>query len=339
MIQAYIQRVVAGESLSEADAAAAMGAIMGGEATPAQIGAFLTALRMKGETVDEVVGFVRVMREKATPIRASRTPLVDTCGTGGDHSGTFNISTAAAFVVAGTGVAVAKHGNRAATSQSGSADVLRALGVNVEANPEVVARCIDEAGIGFLFAVALHGAMKHAIGPRREIGIRTVFNILGPMTNPAGAKHQLIGVFSADWVEPIAQTLRKLGTAHALVVHGNDGLDEITTTAPSLIAELRGGSVSINEFDPLDLGIARAEPDALKGGTPDENAAALRALLSGEPGALRDVVVLNAAGALIAADAANDWRDGLAQAKESIDSGAALARLNNLVRVSGEAHR
>lgn len=334
MIQLWIQRLVERQDLTEEESADAMNAMMAGEATPAQIAAFMTALRMKGETVAEVTGCARAMRQKATPIRSSRRPLLDTCGTGGDHSGSFNISTAAAFVAAGAGAVVAKHGNRAATSQSGSADVLRVLGVNVEAEPDVIERCLEEVGIAFLFAPKLHGAMRHAIGPRREIGIRTVFNLLGPLTNPAQADCQLLGVFDGAWTEPLAQVLKNLGSSRALVVHGSDGLDEITTTTTTRISELHNGLVVTYDFDPRTVGIPLATPEALKGGSAESNARALRAVLNGAPGPLRDVVLLNAAGALIAAGLADNFSTGLALAERSIDSGAARAKLEALIRVS-----
>lgn len=334
MIQLLIQRLVERQDLTEEESAVAMNAIMSGEATPAQIAAFMTALRMKGETVAEVTGCARAMRQKATPIRSSRRPLLDTCGTGGDHSGSFNISTAAAFVAAGVGAVVAKHGNRAATSQSGSADVLRALGVNVEAEPEVVERCLEEVGIAFLFAPKLHGAMRHAIGPRREIGIRTVFNLLGPLTNPAQADCQLLGVFDGAWTEPLAKVLKNLGSSRALVVHGSDGLDEITTTTTTRISELRNGRVTTYEFDPRTVGIPLVSPEVLKGGSAESNAQTLRAILNGAPGPLRDVVLLNAAGALVAAGLAESFPTGLALAERSVDSGAAQAKLEALIRVS-----
>jgi anthranilate phosphoribosyltransferase len=335
MIQEAIQRLVERKDLSEAEATGAMNAIMTGAATPVQIGAFLTALRMKGETVEEVVGLARVMRNMATAIHTERRPLVDTCGTGGDGSHTFNISTAAAFVVAGGGVAVAKHGNRAASSRCGSADVLSALGVNVAASVEVVERCLDEVGIGFLFAPALHGAMKHAIGPRRELGIRTVFNILGPLTNPAGADCQLLGVFDGAWARPLAEVLGRLGSVRALVVHGADGLDELTTTTTNHVAELRGGDVSTYDLDPAALSMVQGDSTALKGGDADENAAILRAVLCGEEGPRRDIVLLNAAGAFVAAGVARDFRDGLEMARESVDSGSAMGKLDELIRASG----
>jgi anthranilate phosphoribosyltransferase len=337
MIQEAIQALVDGRDLTEDQASSSMDEIMSGAATPAQIGSFITALRMKGETVDEVTGLAAAMRANATPITANRSPLVDTCGTGGDGSNTFNISTTAAFVVAGAGVAVAKHGNRAASSQCGSADVLRELGVNVDADPATVARCVDEAGIGFLFAVKLHGAMKHAIGPRREIGVRTVFNILGPMTNPAGARRQLIGVFDGAWTDRIATALGRLGSERALVVHGSDGLDEITITGPTRVSELSDGVVRTYELDPRDLGFSYAAAETLTGGDATENAATLQAILTGTDGPRRDIVLLNAAAALVAAGSANDMEDGLDTARESIDSGAAASRLHDLIRVSNEA--
>ncbi|MBT3268071.1 anthranilate phosphoribosyltransferase [Candidatus Poribacteria bacterium] len=334
MIHEAIQGLVDGRDLTQMDATSAMAEIMTGDATPAQIGAFVTALRMKGETVDEVTGLAAAMRGKATPIAVTRSPIVDTCGTGGDGSHTFNISTAAAFVVAGAGVAVAKHGNRAASSQCGSADVLLELGVNVDADPEVVGRCVDEAGIGFLFAVKLHGAMKHAIGPRREIGIRTVFNILGPMTNPAGARHQLIGVFDAAWTERIAGALGRLGSDRAFVVHGSDGLDEITVTGTTRVSELRDGAVRTSDLDPRDLGFDLAAADTLKGGDAGENAGILRDVLGGAAGPRRDIVLLNAAAALVAVGAADDMTAGVVAAADSVDSGRAAERLADLVRVS-----
>lgn len=337
MIQEAIQALVDREDLTRAQATAAMDEIMTGDATPAQIGSFITALRMKGETVDEVTGLAAAMRDKATPISVNRSPIVDTCGTGGDGSHTFNISTTAAFVVAGAGVAVAKHGNRAASSQCGSADVLRELGVNVDAEPPVVGRCVDEAGIGFLFAIRLHGAMKHAIGPRREIGVRTVFNILGPMTNPAGALHQVIGVFDGAWTERIANALGSLGSRHALVVHGHDGLDEITITGSTRVSELHDGSVTTYDLDPREYGFKLASPDALKGGEAPENAEILRDVLAGSSGARRDIVLLNAAAALMAVEAVTEIAAGVDVARDAIDSGRAAQCLTDLVKVSNSA--
>jgi anthranilate phosphoribosyltransferase len=307
---------------------------MAGEATPAQIGAYLTALRMKGETVPEITGSVRAMRRSALAVQPAVSPmdLVDTCGTGGDGAGTFNISTSAAFVVAGTGQKVAKHGNRSVSSKSGSADVLLALGVNLDLTPEQVAQAIDRVGIGFLFAPKLHPAMKHAIGPRRELGVRTIFNILGPLTNPAGARSQLIGVYDGKLTEPLAEVLGELGSTGAYVVHGHGGLDELTTTGPNRVSRLRAGDVVTETFDPADLGFTRANPADLTGGTAEENAEITRNILAGrEHGARRDVVVLNAAAALVAAGKATDLAGGLGLANQSIDSGAAQTVLDNFV--------
>ena len=333
-IREAIAHVMQHHALTEDEAYAVMHQIMAGEATPAQIGGYLVALSMKGETVAEIAGSARAMREHAVVVHhRTEGPLVDTCGTGGDHSGTFNISTTVAFVVAGAGVPVAKHGNRSITSRSGSADVLKALGVNLDLTPEQVGRCIDEVGIGFLYAIYHHPAMKHAIGPRRELGVRTIFNILGPLTNPASASHQVMGVFSPGLVEPIAHVLGRLGVRAAYVVHGADGLDEFSTTGVNRVAHLVMGDVTTFEFDPLDLGLPRAHLRDLMGGSPEENAAILRAILSGEEqGPKRDIVLLNAAAALSTED--GDWEGGLARARESIDSGAALARLDALIALS-----
>ncbi len=326
-IKTAINRVMSGQSLTADEAEAVMSQIMAGEATPAQIGGYLMALRVKGETVEEITGSARAMRRssvKVTPATPAEQ-LVDTCGTGGDGSGTFNISTTAAFVVAGTGQKVAKHGNRAASSKSGSADVLAALGVNLELTPEQVAEAIDEVGIGFLFAVKHHPAMKHAIGPRRELGVRTIFNALGPLTNPAGAKSQVIGVYDEALTEPLARVLGELGCRGAFVVHGHGGLDELTTTGPNRVSCLQHGQVVTQLIDPIDLGFNRAEPAELLGGTAEENAQITRGILSGQTNsARRDVVVLNAAAALVAAGRANDLAEGINQAAESINSGAAL---------------
>lgn len=330
MIREAIQRVVDGHHLTEADTVDTMNEIMSGEATPAQIACFITALRLKGETIEEITGAARVMREKATRIQTKHPFVVDTCGTGGDGSHTFNISTTAAFVVAGAGIPVAKHGNRAASSQSGSADVLKALGVNIEIPPEQVGACIDDVGIGFLFAVALHGAMKHAIGPRREIGIRTIFNVLGPLTNPAGAQAQVIGVYAPELTEPLANVLNNLGSRHAFIVHGGDGLDEITTTTMTQVSELANGSVKTYTLDPTELGIATAQPADLVGGTPEENAEITSGILKGEQGPKQDIVLLNAAAAIVAGGKAGDLKEGLTLAIESIDSGKALGKLGGL---------
>ncbi len=333
LIKDAIRRVVEGEVLSEAEAAAAMNAIMDGIATPAQVSCFITALRMRGETVEEITGFVRVMREKSLAVSSSRTPLVDTCGTGGDKLKTFNISTAAAFVVAGAGVAVAKHGNRAASGKCGSADVLEALQVEFALTAADAGDCIDECGIGFLFAPALHPAMKHAVGPRKEIGIRTVFNILGPMTNPAGASYQVVGVFSPALCEPMARVLGNLGTERAMVVHGLDGIDECSTFCDTLVAELRDGEVTMKTLTPADFGTERASVESLSSGqTPEENAATLISVLNGEKCPRREIVLINAAAALYVTGKAASLPEGREIAGESIDSGAAINALENLKR-------
>jgi anthranilate phosphoribosyltransferase len=334
MIQEAIQKLVSGQDIGGDGAREVMEQIMSGQATDAQIGAFLIALRLKGETVDEIAGCARVMREKATPVQTKRTDLVDTCGTGGDGSGTFNISTAVAFVAAGAGLGVAKHGNRAMSSQCGSADVLAELGVNIEISPEKVGRCIDEAGIGFLFAPALHGAMKHAIGPRREIGTRTVFNVLGPLTNPAGAKCQLIGVYAPELTDKIAGVLGELGSQRAFVVHGCDGLDEITLTGPTRVSELRDGKVQTRDINPADFGLAVVDAAALKGGDAAANAQILRDVLDGKEGPALDIVLINAAAAIVAGGMAETLEEGLEKARTAVAGGAARAALEKLIAVS-----
>ena len=334
MIQEAIKDLIARADLGRAKMRAVMEQIMSGQATDAQIGAFLVALRIKGETIDEIAGGAEVMREKATPIVTVRPDLIDTCGTGGDDSGTFNISTTVAFVACGAGLAVAKHGTRSISSQCGSSDVLTALGVNIEATPEKVGECIDEVGIGFLFAVALHGAMKHAIGPRRELATRTVFNILGPLTNPAGAKRQLLGVFDGALTEALAGVLRELGSERALVVHGSDGLDEITLTGPTQVSELRDGQISTRQIHPEDFGLQVVSAEALKGGDADYNARILRGVLDGKEGPQRDVVLLNAAAAMVVGGLAEDITAGFELARASIDSGKARQALDQLVEVS-----
>ena len=316
--------------LSEDDAAEVMRGIMTGEASPAQIGAFLAALRMKGETVDEVTGMARTMREHSLRVETEGV-VVDTCGTGGDASGTFNVSTAAAFVTAGAGAKVAKHGNRAMSSGCGSADVLEALGARIDLNPDQVAQCLRETGIGFMFAQVFHPAMKYVAPARREIGIRTAFNILGPLTNPAGARCQLLGVARAELAPMIAAVLSRLGTHHALVVHGDSGLDEISLTGESHVHEVRDGEVREYFVSPEEVGLSKAPLEAVKGGTPEENAEKLRAVLKGERGPLRDIVALNAAAALVAVDLAPDLKDGVRLAEETIDSGAARVKLEALV--------
>jgi anthranilate phosphoribosyltransferase len=331
MIKEALSKVVSGGNLTVAEARDVMTEIMRGEATQAQIGAFLTALRMKGETVDEITGCARAMRESAVSVTPRETALVDTCGTGGDSSGTFNISTTVAFVAAGAGLAVAKHGNRSVSSQCGSADLLQALNVNLELSAEQVARCIDEVGIGFLFAPMLHPAMKHALGPRKELGLRTIFNILGPLCNPAGARRQLLGVYDGSLTELLAEVLRALGTEHAFVVHGAEGLDELSVVGPNKISQLRDGQIESYELDPQELGLPRARLSDLAGGTAGENSKATRALLDGERGPKRDTVLLNAAAVLVAGDRAADLREGLALASDSIDSGNARRKLEQLV--------
>ncbi len=333
-IISLLQKVMAGNDLSREEAAASMRILMSGEATPAQVGAWLIALRMKGETTEEITGCAEVMREFATPIVCNRSPLVDTCGTGGDHSGTFNISTTAAFVVAGAGLAVAKHGNRSATSKCGSADVLEHLGVNIEASPKQVGQCIDEVGIGFLFARSLHSAMKH-VGPvRAELKVRTVFNLLGPLTNPAGAKSQVMGVFDGSLREDLAHVLLALGSEHVFVVAGDDGLDEVTLTGASQVAEGKEGAVKSYTITPEEFGLERCTTDALKGGDAAQNAEILCAVLDGAPGPCRDIVVLNAALAIVAGGVASTIADGVTAAQKSIDSSAARDCLTELVKAS-----
>ncbi len=334
MIKEAIGRVVEGIDLEEEEMYQVFEEIMTGGATQAQIGAFITALRLKGETIAEITGAVRVMREKATPVKADIDRLVDTCGTGGDGKGTFNISTAAAFVASGAGLIVAKHGNRSVSSQSGSADVLKALGVNIEADVATVERCLEEAGIGFLFAPLLHSAMKHAIVPRREIGIRTIFNIIGPLTNPAGALSQVIGVYDHSLTDPIARVLDNLGSRHVLVVHGSDGLDEITLTGKTRISELRGGEVYTYEMTPEDFGFSVCKSADLAGGDPEKNASIIFDILNGVKGPKRDIVLLNAAAAICAGGVADNLSEGISMASQSIDSGEALKRLEGLKAVS-----
>ncbi|MFN8470619.1 MAG: anthranilate phosphoribosyltransferase [Anaerolineae bacterium] len=339
MIKEAIAALVEGHNLSAADAETVMREIMDGEASQAQIGAFLTALRIKGETIDEIAGCARGMRSLAVPVRPKRTDLVDTCGTGGDRSGTFNISTTAAFVVAGAGLGVAKHGNRSVSSQSGSADVLQALGLNLDLDAHAVADSIDTVGFGFLFAPKLHPAMRYAIGPRREMGIRTVFNLLGPLTNPAGAKTQVMGIYAAHLTVPLAEVLQALGSHSAYVVHGADGLDELSTTGPNRAAVFDatgGGEVVEKTLDAMSLGLPRATLAELRGGTATENADLTRRVLAGERGPRRDVVLFNAAAALVAGRKAKDLSDGLAAATDAIDCGAAAQVLARAVEFSND---
>lgn len=330
MIQQAIAKLLEGADLSRAEAAQVMTEIADGGATPAQSGAFLAALRMKGETVEEIAGAADVMRQRADRVRVSRDVFIDTCGTGGDGRHTFNISTTAAFVAAGAGVCVAKHGNRAVSSRSGSADVLAALGVNVDADKETVERCIEEVGIGFLFAVRLHPAFKAIAGVRRELGVRTIFNLLGPLANPAGARHQVLGVYEARWVPVLGGVLAALGAAHAFVVHG-EGLDEIAVTGMTHVCEVKDGQVERYTIRPEDLGLPRRDAAEIAGGDAAANARIVTDVLEGQPGGPRDAVLANAAAALVCAGAATDLRDGVARAARSIDSGAAREKLRQLV--------
>ena len=334
MIKEALSKIVARNDLTMAEAREVMREIMRGEATQAQIGAFLTALRMKGETADEIAGCAQAMRESAIEVKPKRNELVDTCGTGGDGKGTFNISTTVAFVAAGAGLTVAKHGNRSVSSKCGSADLLQALGVNLELNPGQVAQCIDEVGIGFLFAPKLHPAMKHALAPRQEIGLRTVFNILGPLSNPAQAKRQLLGVYNGDLTELMAEVLRALGAERAFVVHGADGLDELSVTGPNKVSELYNGRIETYYLDPQDLGLPQAKLSDLAGGTEEENVTIIKALLKGERGAKRDVILLNAAAVLIVGGKTSIFTEGLMLAAEAIDSGNAQRKLQQLIEFS-----
>ena len=334
MIREALAKVVQGIDLQEEEMTGTMTEIMGGRATPAQIGAFITALRMKGETVAEVTGAARVMRLKATRIDARSAVIVDTCGTGGDGRNTFNISTTAAFVVAAAGLTVAKHGNRAVSSGCGSADVLEAIGVNIDAAPEIVEECAQQVGIGFLFAPKLHGAMKYAIGPRREIGLRTIFNMLGPLTNPASATAQLIGVYDPRLTEMFAGTLKNLGTKRAFVVHGSDGLDEATVTGATRVSELKDGVVTTYNIDAADFFGTTYRGEELTGGDASTNAEITKSVLAGEDGARRKVVVLNAALAIVAGDKAKTIAEGIKLAEECIDSGAAIKKLQALIEIS-----
>lgn len=332
-----IQLAIDRHDLSEEEAAAVAAEIMAGNATAAQIAALLVALRVKGESVDEITGFVRAMRQGARSAPARSDNLVDTCGTGGDRSGTFNISTVSAFVAAGAGCKVAKHGNRSVSSSCGSADVFIALGVNVEMPPEDSARCIDEIGVGFLFAPQYHPGARHAAGPRREMGVRTIFNVLGPLLNPAGARRQLMGVYDRRLTEPVAQVLHRVGSVHCLVVHGEDGLDEITLSGRTSVTELNNGTIRSFVVSPGEFGIAAAEADTLRGGSVEDNARIVRELLDGKPGPTRDVVLLNAGATIYVGGQADSIAAGVHQAAESIDSGRAGAKLDALVARSRES--
>lgn len=347
MIKEAIALLVESRDLNEAMMIDVFDQIMGGEATPAQIGSFITALRMKGETVEEITGAAKVMRARVTPVHCGkvldldredinldRETILDTCGTGGSGTKSFNISTTVAFVVAACGIKVAKHGNRSVSSSCGSADVLEELGVNLSVTVERVEQCLSELGIGFLFAPALHGAMRYAIGPRKEVGIRTIFNILGPLTNPAGADRQVLGVYREELVDTLAQVLLRLGCRRGFVVHGMDGMDEVTLSAPTRVAEIDQQQVRLFTVEPEDFGMIRCRLSDLQGGDAEQNAAMVRAVLRGEKGPRRDIVVLNSAFALVAAGKSADLAAGITQAENSIDSGAAERKLENLVRMT-----
>ena len=334
MIKEAITKAVNKEDLNEVEMMQVMSEVMGGKATPAQIASFITALRMKGETVEEVTGAARIMRQKATRIDARSTIIVDPVGTGGDEMNSFNISTTSSFVVAAAGITVAKHGNRAVSSGCGSADCLEALGVNIDAEPEIVEECIQQVGIGFLFAPRLHGAMKYAIGPRKEIAIRTIFNMLGPLTNPAGATAQLIGVYDPKLTEMFAGVLKNLGTKRAFVVHGFDGLDEATVTGETRVTELKGGLISTYNLDPVEIFGEAYRGEELIGGDPPINAQITKDVLSGKDGARRKIVLLNAALAIMAGEKAANIKEGIAIAEECIDNGAAIKKLQALIELS-----
>ena len=337
MIQQALARLLDGHDLSREEARGVMDSIMTGEATSAQIAGFLIALRAKGETADEIAGCAEAMREHALVVRPQRGDLVDTAGTGGDGAKTINISTAAALVAAAAGAGVAKHGNRAVSSASGSADVLEALGFNLELAPERIARSIDELGFGFLFAPTHHPAMRHAAPVRRELAARTVFNVLGPLTNPAGARAQVVGVYSPELVRTIADVLVRLGATRAFVVHGDGGIDELSPSGPNVVCEVVDGDVRTRNIDPLELGLERCDPAELRGGSPQENAAAIHAVFAGENGGRRNAVLLNAAGAIAAGGHAEDLREGLGLARDAVDSGAAAAQLQQLIAFSVQA--
>ena len=333
--KALIGKVATGATLTHDEASGAFEQMFAGEATPSQMGALLMGLRVRGETVDEIAGAVSAMRSKMLRVAAPAN-AIDVVGTGGDASGSFNISTCAALIVAGAGVPVAKHGNRALSSRSGAADVLSALGVNINLSPEAVGRCIAEAGIGFMFAPAHHPAMKN-VGPTRvELGTRTIFNLLGPLSNPAGVKRQMVGVFSKQWTTPLAQVLKNLGTERAWIVHGSDGLDEITTSGPTSVASLEDGKIETFEISPDEFGLRKVKPEALRGGDAAENAQAVLNVLKGNASAFRDVALFNAAAALVVAGKAKDLKDGLHAAAHSVDSGEAEGKLDRLIRVSND---
>jgi anthranilate phosphoribosyltransferase len=331
--KALIAKTASGAALTREEAAHAFDRMMSGEATPSQMGGLLMALRVRGETADEIAGAASIMRAKMTRV-AAPPDAIDVVGTGGDASGSYNISTCAAFIVAGAGVPVAKHGNRALSSKSGAADVLTALGVKIDLRPDEITRCIYEAGIGFMFAPAHHPAMKNVGATRVELGTRTIFNLLGPISNPASVKRQLVGVFSRQWIEPIALVLKNLGSEAAWVVHGSDGLDEITTSGPTAVAALENGTIRSFEISPGEIGIEPVKPEALRGADAEHNAAALKDVLDDKPGAYRDVAIMNAAAALVVAGVAKDLKDGAERARKALSAGAARARLDRLIAVS-----
>ena len=333
-IRTAIGRTVAGTSLSETEMEAVMRELMEGSATRAQIGGLLIALHMKGETVEEIIGAVRALRAHATRIQPRASVVVDTCGTGGDRRGTFNISTAAAFIAAGAGLTVAKHGNRAMSGTVGGADVLEALGVKIDLPPAQVAACIEEVGVGFLFAPVFHPAMRHVAAPRRELGVRTIFNLLGPLSNPAGARHQVVGVFAAEWTEPLAHALGRLGAVHALVVHGDDGLDEISLAAPTQLSEWHEGSVRTYRVTPEEFGLTRCRDVDLEGGNRDAAASIIRAILAGASGPRCDIAILNAAAAIYVGGLAPSIAAAVDRARESIRSGRARQKLEQLIELS-----
>jgi anthranilate phosphoribosyltransferase len=333
-IQQALKVLVDKQDLTQQQMTLVMQHIMTGEATPAQIAGFLVALQMKGETVTEITAAADVMRSLATPVDITASSLVDTCGTGGDGASTFNVSTASAFVVAAAGGQVAKHGNRSISSNSGSADVLEAAGVNLDITPEQVKHCIENIGVGFMFAQKHHGAMKHAIAPRREMGIKTIFNLLGPLTNPAKAKHQVLGVFDKKWVEPMANVLKALGSKHVLVVHANDGLDEISIGASTFVAELKEGDIQCYDIEPEQFGLTRNPIETLAISNAQESLAVINAIFDGELGPARDIVALNAGAAIYAADLTSSLKDGIEQAQTVIDNGMAKQKLQDLVRCS-----
>jgi anthranilate phosphoribosyltransferase len=330
-IQSAIKTVIGGQDLGKQDMTAVMQQIMTGECTPAQIGGFLVGLRMKGESVDEISAAATVMRELSTPVKVDAKHLVDTCGTGGDASGSFNISTASAIVAAAAGAQVAKHGNRSVSSKSGSADVLEAAGVNLDIDPQQVGACIEEVGVGFMFAQKHHSAMRHAIGPRKEMAVRTIFNVLGPLTNPAAAPNQVIGVFDGDLVEPLANVLKQLGSRHVMVVHAEDGMDEISISADTSVAELKDGEVSCYTISPADFGIEIADSSDLKVDSVEQSLATIQSVLANNPGPALDIVSINAGAAIYVAGVADSLQDGVEKAKAAIADGRASAVLANLI--------